>query len=99
MCFIPIGMGNCSECIFCRHQLYLIILLQAGAYISGYISDIFIVSYRAARGGVWYPEDRLRVTLLGAGLFAPLSMIGVAIGVQWASGLVRFPLTRRNWLS
>ncbi|KAK7437127.1 hypothetical protein VKT23_018750 [Stygiomarasmius scandens] len=75
MCFIPIGMGNCT-----------------GAYISGYISDIFIVSYRAARGGVWYPEDRLRITLLGAGLFAPLSMVGVAIGVQWASGLPGFVL-------
>ncbi|THV06868.1 MFS general substrate transporter [Dendrothele bispora CBS 962.96] len=74
MCFIPIGMGNCT-----------------GAYISGYISDILVVSYRAARGA-WYPEDRLRVTLLGAGLFAPLSMVGVAVGVQWASGLAGFIL-------
>lgn len=31
--------------------------------------------YRAQRGGIWYPEDRLRVTLIGASTLVPLSVL------------------------
>ncbi|THV06857.1 MFS general substrate transporter [Dendrothele bispora CBS 962.96] len=63
-----------------------------GAPLAGYISDRIIVAYRAARGGVWYPEDRLRGTLIGAGLFVPVSMIGVGVGATWAGGIGGFIL-------
>ncbi|THU93959.1 hypothetical protein K435DRAFT_799284 [Dendrothele bispora CBS 962.96] len=33
--------------------------------------DRIFVTYCAARGGVWYPEDRLHGTLIGTGLFVP----------------------------
>ncbi|THV06858.1 MFS general substrate transporter [Dendrothele bispora CBS 962.96] len=63
-----------------------------GSPLAGYISDRIVVAYRAARGGVWYPEDRLRGTLIGAGLFVPVSVIGVGVGATWASGIGGFIL-------
>lgn len=35
---------------------------EVGAPIAGRLSDYLVVRYRAQRGGVWYPEDRLRAT-------------------------------------
>ncbi|KAF5349557.1 hypothetical protein D9756_008805 [Leucocoprinus leucothites] len=46
-----------------------------GAPISGWMSDRIVVRHRKARGGVWYPEDRLRATLSGALFLVPLSMV------------------------
>ena len=46
-----------------------------GAPLAGRISDYVVVKYRAQRGGVWYPEDRLRTTLIGAGALVPLSVL------------------------
>ncbi|KAF8920192.1 MFS general substrate transporter [Mucidula mucida] len=51
-----------------------------GAPLAGFISDRL--------GGKWYPEDRLRGTLIGAGIFVPLSALG--------SGLLSDP--RLAWL-
>ncbi|KAJ7601051.1 major facilitator superfamily domain-containing protein [Mycena floridula] len=46
-----------------------------GAPLAGRLSDYIVVTYRAKRGGIWYPEDRLRATLIGAGVFVPLSVL------------------------
>ncbi|KAF5330126.1 hypothetical protein D9611_010544 [Ephemerocybe angulata] len=51
-----------------------------GAPLAGRISDAIVVRMRAKRGGVWYPEDRLRIALPGALFLAPASI--------WASGFV-----------
>ncbi|KAK7437130.1 hypothetical protein VKT23_018753 [Stygiomarasmius scandens] len=63
-----------------------------GAPLAGFISDRIVVACRAARGGVWYPEDRLRGTLIGAGVFVPVSMVGVGVGATWGSGVPGFIL-------
>jgi MFS family permease len=46
-----------------------------GAPVAGRLSDWMVVRWRKRRGGVWVPEDRLRATLVGAGVFAPLSVL------------------------
>jgi hypothetical protein len=48
---------------------------KVGAPISGRLSDRIVVYWRARRNGVWVPEDRLRVALLGAGVLVPLSVV------------------------
>ncbi|KAF5372115.1 hypothetical protein D9758_005012 [Tetrapyrgos nigripes] len=58
------------------------------APLAGHLSDRIVLKYRASRGGVWYPEDRLRGTFIGAGLLVPLSMVGVGIGATWGTGMV-----------
>lgn len=47
--------------------------------------------YRAKRGGVWYPEDRLRGTLVGA-LLCPLSVLGSGLLTQYVPGKVGLTL-------
>ncbi|KAG0701554.1 major facilitator superfamily domain-containing protein [Suillus ampliporus] len=51
-----------------------------GAPLAGRLSDIVVKKLRKKRKGVWFPEDRLRVTWIG-GLF----MVPLSIG---ASGLI-----------
>lgn len=51
-----------------------------GAPLAGRLSDRIVARMRASRGGVWYPEDRLRATLVGALVLAPVSL--------WVSGWV-----------
>ncbi len=63
-------------------------MFLVGAPLAGFISDRLVTSYRTHRGGKWYPEDRLRGTLIGAGIFVPLSALG--------SGLLSDP--RLAWL-
>lgn len=46
-----------------------------GAPLSGYISDRTVIRYRKLRGGVWYPEDRLRAALAGALILIPFSTV------------------------
>lgn len=41
--------------------------------IAGRLSDAMVEKRKAARNGIWVPEDRLRVILIG-GLFVPLSV-------------------------
>ncbi|KAJ8488170.1 hypothetical protein ONZ45_g14060 [Pleurotus djamor] len=54
-----------------------------GAPLAGYISDQKVIQWRAKRNGVWYPEDRLRATLFGAGFCVPVSLLMVGAAVQW----------------
>lgn len=46
-----------------------------GAPLAGWISDRLIIKWRARRGGIWVPEDRLRATLFGAFVLVPLSVM------------------------
>ncbi|KAF8061835.1 major facilitator superfamily domain-containing protein [Lyophyllum atratum] len=46
-----------------------------GAPLAGRLSDKLIISWRARRLGIWYPEDRLRATLPSALLLVPLSVL------------------------
>ncbi|KAH9483455.1 Itaconate transport protein [Psilocybe cubensis] len=46
-----------------------------GAPLAGSISDKVVIYYRKSRGGEWYPEDRLRTTLIGGLIFVPLSVL------------------------
>ncbi|RXW14964.1 hypothetical protein EST38_g10893 [Candolleomyces aberdarensis] len=53
------------------------------APLAGRISDVIVVRYKAKRGGVWYPEDRLRGTLVGALIIVPVSIIGSGLVTKY----------------
>lgn len=63
-----------------------------GAPISGWISDNIVISRRKARGEVWYPEDRLRGTLVGALFLVPLSMVFSGLLIEYIEGSVSLVL-------
>ena len=71
-------------------------LFLVGAPLAGRLSDIFVRRSLYTSKNIptkhWFPEARLQVTLIGAGLFVPLSVLG--------SGLVsQFGGTGKGWLS
>ena len=47
-----------------------------------------MIRYRAQRGGVWYPEDRLRATYAGALFLVPMSILGAGIVTTYVEGRV-----------
>jgi len=55
-----------------------------GAPLSGWISDLVIIRWRKKRGGLWYPEDRLRATLFG--IFLPVAVVFSALVCRYLSG-------------
>ncbi|KAF9043988.1 MFS general substrate transporter [Panaeolus papilionaceus] len=57
-----------------------------GAPFSGRYSDYLVVKYRKARGGEWYPEDRLRGTLIGGFVMVPLSVLCAGIVTHFIPG-------------
>ncbi|KAH8100315.1 MFS general substrate transporter [Cristinia sonorae] len=57
-----------------------------GAPIAGKLSDMVVVRMRRRRGGVWVPEDRLRITLIGASVMAPLSVLLSGIFITYVDG-------------
>ncbi|KAL4255736.1 MFS transporter superfamily protein [Pleurotus pulmonarius] len=57
-----------------------------GAPLAGFISDRVVHAYRSKRRGEWYPEDRLRTTLIGAATCAPLSVLLVGATVTYVPG-------------
>ncbi|KAF9460890.1 MFS general substrate transporter [Collybia nuda] len=59
-----------------------------GAPLAGRISDKLVVRYRERRGGVWYPEDRLRVTVFAAATFVPLSSLFFGLLHKYVGGTV-----------
>ena len=61
---------------FCDFRTSLLIpCYLVGAYVAGVLSDRKVIEWRERRGGVWVPEDRLRVTLVGALFWVPLSVL------------------------
>ncbi|TFK35473.1 major facilitator superfamily domain-containing protein [Crucibulum laeve] len=63
-----------------------------GAPLAGRISDRIVVRWREKRGGVWYPEDRLRATLSGALIFVPLSVLISGLLTEYVPGRVGLTL-------
>ncbi|KAF9043987.1 major facilitator superfamily domain-containing protein [Panaeolus papilionaceus] len=57
-----------------------------GAPLAGRYSDYLVVKYRKARGGEWYPEDRLRGTLIGGFVMVPLSVLCAGIVTHFIPG-------------
>jgi hypothetical protein len=72
---------------------YDIYELTVGAIFAGRISDHLVVKYRELRGGVWYPEDRLRVTLYTACTLVPLSALFFGICTEFVSGSLGLALS------
>lgn len=88
-CFLPIGLGNAGTLRLVgaksspsTHASNCLV----GAPIAGRISDLSIIYWRKQRGGVWYPEDRLRVALLGSATFVPLSVLLSGLLVHFVDG-------------
>jgi len=61
---------------------------KVGSPLGGILSDRVVVERTKRRGGIWYPEDRLRVGLLPAGLFVPLSFLLYAVALEYVPGSV-----------
>ncbi|KAF9444153.1 MFS general substrate transporter [Macrolepiota fuliginosa MF-IS2] len=57
-----------------------------GAPLSGRLSDRIVVKWRRSRGGVWYPEDRLRAATSGLLYFLPLSMLLSGLIINYVGG-------------
>jgi len=57
-----------------------------GAPLVGRISDRTVVKWRAKRGGVWYPEDRLRASLLPYAVYSPLPLILFGLANKYIDG-------------
>jgi MFS family permease len=68
-----------SVCLFPSENFreYLTFLI-VGAPLAGYLSDRIVVTWREKRGS-WYPEDRLRATLIGAAFLVPISTLAIGI--------------------
>lgn len=63
-----------------------------GAPLAGRMSDRIVVRWRAKRGGVWYPEDRLRAAVYGALFFVPLSVLISGLLLRYVDGKLGFVL-------
>lgn len=61
-------------------------ILIAAAPLAGKMSDKIIIRWKERRGGVWYPEDRLRAAIPGVLLLVPLSMIFSGLLVAFVPG-------------
>lgn len=65
---------------------------EAGGVFSGRISDRIVIKWRQRRGGIWVPEDRLRASLLGGGIFLPLSVLLSGITIRYIGGVTGISL-------
>lgn len=59
---------------------------MVGAPVAGRISDRIVAKWKNKRGGVWYPEDRLRATFSGGLIFVPLSVLGCGLVTEYIGG-------------
>ena len=57
-----------------------------GATIIGRISDYTVIKWRKKRKGVWYPEDRLRASLIPFASIVPLSVLGFGLVNRFVDG-------------
>ncbi|KAF5317672.1 hypothetical protein D9619_012519 [Psilocybe cf. subviscida] len=48
---------------------------MVAAPFAGRLSDMIVKGSRKARGGAWYPEDRLRITFVGGLVLVPLGIL------------------------
>ncbi|CAA7261029.1 unnamed protein product [Cyclocybe aegerita] len=63
-----------------------------GAPLAGRLSDQVVIRYRKDRGGIWYPEDRLRATIVGALVFVPFSVLFSGLLTEYVPGKVGLAL-------
>ncbi|KAF9009715.1 major facilitator superfamily domain-containing protein [Cyathus striatus] len=54
-----------------------------GAPLAGRLSDGIVVRWREKRGGIWYPEDRLRATLFAALILVPAPILASGFLTQY----------------
>jgi len=59
----------------------------AGAQIIGRISDRTVIQWRQKRGGVWYPEDRLRAALLPFLVIIPVPLVLFGLVNRFVDGM------------
>ncbi|KAF8877738.1 MFS general substrate transporter [Gymnopilus junonius] len=59
---------------------------MTGAALVGRISDRTVINWRKKRGGVWYPEDRLRASLIPFALIVPIPLIIYGLANQFVDG-------------
>ena len=52
----------------------------------GRISDRTVISWRKKRGGIWYPEDRLRASLIPFALIVPIPLVLYGLANQFVDG-------------
>ncbi|KAJ3565070.1 hypothetical protein NP233_g7879 [Leucocoprinus birnbaumii] len=57
-----------------------------GATTAGRLADKTIIYWKRERNGVWYPEDRLRASFVGALVLVPLSVLGCGLITQYIEG-------------
>ncbi|KIM49868.1 hypothetical protein M413DRAFT_117885 [Hebeloma cylindrosporum] len=57
-----------------------------GAQIIGRISDYTVIIWQKKRGGVWYPEDRLRAALIPFAVLVPIPLVGFGVINQYIDG-------------
>jgi len=57
-----------------------------GAHIAGLISDRTVIWWRNKRKGAWYPEDRLRASLIPLALIVPLPVIAFGFINKFVDG-------------
>ncbi|KAG6327953.1 hypothetical protein ID866_11136 [Astraeus odoratus] len=61
-------------------------LHDLGAHIAGRLSDVIVKKYKRERNGIWYPEDRLRMTSIGALYLTPLSVSVAGLTMTYIGG-------------
>ena len=88
---MPAGLGNFSTPSPSHYPpLYSPLApspsLPVGAPLAGRLADQAVISWRKRRGGVWVPEDRLRATLWGAGVFVPMSVLLAGLTTAFVPG-------------
>ncbi|KAJ6494259.1 MFS general substrate transporter [Mycena sanguinolenta] len=59
-----------------------------GAPLAGWISDRTVIKWKAKRGGVWVPEDRLRGARLVAATLVPLSIFASGVITTFIPGTI-----------
>ena len=52
----------------------------------GRISDYTVIRWREKRGGVWYPEDRLRASLIPFAVVVPIPVLAFGVINQYVDG-------------
>lgn len=57
-----------------------------GAPLAGALSDRQLKKWRARRGDIWVPEDRLRATLFGAAVLVPCSILLSGLLTEYVHG-------------
>ncbi|KAF9043991.1 major facilitator superfamily domain-containing protein [Panaeolus papilionaceus] len=59
---------------------------MCGAPLIGRISDRTVIEWRKKRGGVWYPEDRLRAAVIPLAIFTPISVMLFGLANHYIDG-------------